>query len=257
VRYGVMQGVLRLPDRELLAAARRLEFDAVELDCQDPERCAWLDPAEAAALRQVAARQGLAICSVCLGCLNRFGLTTGEEDARRAETLIARALAAAAALGAEVILTPYFGRAEVRTETQKDVLVEAYRRLAPAAEAAGVWLGIESTLAAGDLIRILQAVGSPHVGVYFDVSNAGWVGLDPVAEMEALGPGRVVQIHIKDGDPGPGDRMLGTGRVPFPEVAAVIRRWRPSRPLVLETYAGADREGDTRRNLEFARRMFG
>lgn len=252
-----MQGVLGGDASSVLHAASRLGFDAVELDCGDPQHCAWLDPGEAAGLRAAASQAGVAISSVCLGCLNHFGFVTGPEDGRRAADLIARAITAAAAMGAEVVLTPYFFKSDVKTEAQKQALITAYRDLAPAAESADVDLGIESTLGAADLIRILDAVGSPHVGVYFDISNAGWVGLDPVAEMEALGPDRVVQIHLKDGDPGPGDRMLGTGRVPFPAVAEVVRRWQPVRPLVLETYSGRDREADTLANLAFARRMFG
>ena len=82
------------------------------------------------------------------------------------------------------------------------------KKAAPKAEAAGVVLGVESYLNADEHLRILDAVDSPAVKVYYDVANMNKMGYDvykdrvgerripvmvltPVAETEGEGESRV------------------------------------------------------------------
>jgi hypothetical protein len=54
------------------------------------------------------------------------------------------------------------------------------KELAPAAEKAGVDLGLEDTISAEDNVRIMERAGSPAVRVYYDVGNSTNNGFDVV-----------------------------------------------------------------------------
>ena len=80
-----------------------------------------------------------------------------------------------------------------RSEGQAEV-VRRLKRVAPKAERNGVVLGIESWLNAADLVRILDAVGSPGVQVYYDVANSTQMGYDVLAEIRQLGRERILRV---------------------------------------------------------------
>jgi sugar phosphate isomerase/epimerase len=107
-------------------------------------------------------------------------------------------------------------------------IAEVIRRLkilAPRAAAAGVVYGIESWLKAPVLERILDAVNSPAVRVYYDVGNMQKVGEDIGAAIRRLGKERICEVHLKDYDD-----LYGKGSINFPNVrtaldAAGYRGW--------------------------------
>ena len=85
--------------------------------------------------------------------------------------------------------------------------------MAKKAEDSGVVLGIESWLSAAELVRILDAVGSRNVQVYYDVANSTQMGYDVAAEIRQLGRERICEFHAKENG-----FLLGQGRVDFAAV---------------------------------------
>ncbi len=159
-----------------------------------------------------------------------------------------------AKLGAKVILVPFFGQENIvdaNNQQEFDRLVAVLKELGPRAEQAGVILGLENTLSAVDNRKILEAVGSPAVQVYYDVGNSTNNGHPVLAEIPALGAARICEFHIKDGK-----SLLGQGKIDMPAVAAAIRSTGYDKWLVLETASPTDLVADTRTNLEYTRRVF-
>ena len=78
-------------------------------------------------------------------------------------------------------------------------------------------LGIESWLSAPDLLRILDAVGSPSVRVYYDLANSTQMGYDILAEIRQLGRERICEFHAKENG-----SLLGQGRIDFPAVRKAL-----------------------------------
>ena len=157
-------------------------------------------------------------------------------------------------LGGEVILVPFFGQpniVDVNNEQEFPRLVAVLRELAPRAEKAGVILGLENTLSAVDNRKILDAVGSPAVQVYYDVGNSTNNGHPVLQEIRDLGASRICEFHIKDGK-----NLLGQGKIDMPAVAEAIRSIGYKKWLVLETQSPNDLVADTRANLEYVRRVF-
>jgi len=249
-----MQGILRRSGRALCEAAAAIGFDGVELDLGpgNPVFTAsgLLD------VRRAAADAGVAIPSLCLGALNGFGFKSGDPSVReRAAGLIQDAIRVAGELGARVVLIPFFGDSELFTPEDRERVVRGLAGMAPEAERAGVMLGMENTLSAEQDLEMLSAIGSPAVGVYFDVSNAMWWHHNSPDEIRRLGPA-IAQVHFKDGSGGHSNAMLGRGHVDYPACVAAMRDIGYAGWVVLESAAPEDPIEDARTNLAFARGLF-
>jgi L-ribulose-5-phosphate 3-epimerase len=96
-------------------------------------------------------------------------------------------------------------------------VIRRLKQLAPRAEQAGLTYGIESWLKVPELERILDAVKSPAIQVYYDVGNMQKVGEDYGAAIRRLGRERICEIHLKDNDD-----LYGKGTMNFPSVRSAL-----------------------------------
>lgn len=109
----------------------------------------------------------------------------------------------AADLGADTILLPFYGKANMSGKDKRirgelfAPLVSRLKEVAKVAEKRGVLVCLENSLNAEDNIRIIEAVGSDNVKVYFDIFNFQYYGFETVPEMKKL-KGYIGQIHLKD-----------------------------------------------------------
>lgn len=112
-------------------------------------------------------------------------------------------------------------------------------RLLPYAQSRGVKLAIENVPMAAfpdaaSLGAFVRSVGSPDVGVCYDVANAHFFGEEPAAGLRALAD-LVHVVHVSDTtrrvwrhDP------IGKGDVPFAEIPAVLSEIGYQRAVMLE-----------------------
>ncbi len=131
-----------------------------------------------------------------------------------------------------------------------DHTVEALKRLAPKAEAAGFIFGLENYLSAEENLAIIGRVGSSAVKVYYDVGNSTDKGYDIDREIRML-KGQVCEFHAKDGN-----FMLGQGRIDFQKVREAMdaidyRGW-----IQIEAAAPRDLVGDYKKDLAFLKGIF-
>ena len=78
-------------------------------------------------------------------------------------------------------------------------------------------LGLETYLNAQEHIRILDAVGSAAVQVYYDVCNMHQSGYDIYQEIRQLGRDRICEVHAKENG-----HLLGQGQIDFPKVKLAL-----------------------------------
>ena len=162
------------------------------------------------AYREAAAASGIRIGGVALDVLNQVPYKSDP----RVEQWVADSIDAAAALGVHVILLAFFDRGDLRNDAEGVAeVVRRLKRVAPAAEKRGVVLGIESWLNTAEHVKILDAVGSRSVQVYYDVANATQMGHDVSAEIRQLGRDRLCEFHAKENG-----FLLGQGRIDFASV---------------------------------------
>jgi L-ribulose-5-phosphate 3-epimerase len=250
VKAGVKEDVLQASrDEETFARAQRLGFAGVEV-VPSREQLRLGDRLER--LRRAGAGSGLSVPSLVLDEHSDMGGIADSEPAvaERAREDVSRAIDWAAALGADTILVPFFGRAELVDESDVDRAAAALRPLCQLAGERGVTLCYEGTLPASRILALADRVESQTFGCYFDLANAVVRGLDSATELRALGS-LVRRVHFKDTRVGPGDCPPGLGRVDFGESNRALREVGYDGWLVLETPRGPPEL--VARDLAFAR----
>jgi sugar phosphate isomerase/epimerase len=210
-KIGACEWSLRKSDPSCFELARQIGLDGVQVsmgvlgngaDTRKPE----VQKAYLAAAKKV----GLEVSSLAIGEMNSVPL---KRDPRAAQWL-AQSIDVCQALGVKVVLIACFsnGDLDMSNRGEIDHLVQVLKDVAPKAEKAGVFLGIEDYLSAEDNITILDRVASPAMKVYYDVGNSTDKGRDVTKEIRLLGS-RICEFHAKDGG-----FMLGQGRIDFKAV---------------------------------------
>jgi sugar phosphate isomerase/epimerase len=139
------------------------------------------------------------------------------------------------------------------------------RRLAETADvfqAVNIAVGLETGQeTAPVLVRLLQKLKRPNVGVNFDPANMILYDKgDPIAALRVLGPW-IRQVHIKDARrtkvPGTwGEEVAaGTGEVDWRAFFAVLRELKYTGDFVIEREAGSQRVADIRTAREMVAKL--
>lgn len=232
--------------------ARKLGLDGVQISMGDVDNDLHLRRKDVQdAYRGAAAAAGLRIGGIALDVMNRVPY---KSDPRTVDW-VGDSIEVARALGVRVILLAFFEQGDLRDDAAGQAeVVRRLKAVAPRAEAAGVVLGIESWLSAPAHVRLLDAVGSPAVQVYYDVANASHVGLDVPAEIRQLGRERICEFHAKENG-----ALLGQGPVDFAAVRRAMDEIGYTGWIQIE---GAVPKGRAMfeshvENVRFARRHFG
>ena len=79
-------------------------------------------------------------------------------------------------------------------------VVERLKLIGKQAEKAGVIIGVETELPAGEQVKLLEEVGSPAIKIYYNFANALQNNLDLIQELRTLGKERICQIHCTNQD---------------------------------------------------------
>ncbi len=220
--------------REAMRQAKDAGFDAIELAiAEEGELTIESSPFEVKAFRLEADRIGIEIASLATGLGWKYSLFSNDPNEReKSKEVHRRALRAAQILDVDVILSvPGALKPEVRYDVAYQRSVEAYKELAPAAEAFGTIIGVEVVwnkflYSPMEMARLIDDVGHPFVQAYFDAGNVLVFGY-PQHWIEVLGK-RIVKVHIKDFLTSVGNisgfRPLLHGDVPWAEVVKALRK---------------------------------
>lgn len=235
---------------EAVALAAKLGFEGVQVSLgrnSGSDKLPLDDSAIQAQYLAAAKQQGIALSGTCLDILHVDHL----KDNKRAQKWVADSIPITANLKADVVLLPFFGKASLTNHAEMDYVGDVLKEIAPAAEKAGVLLGLEDTFSAEDNVRIMERSGSPAVKVYYDVGNSTGGGFDVVKEIRWLGAARICQMHLKDNP-----HYLGEGRIDFPAVMKAIVDIGFQGFANLETDCPSKSvENDMTRNLKFIRAL--
>lgn len=215
LKFGACDWTLKLTAKpESLDLAKRIGLDGVQLDFGSEPitdgRLPLFDPALQEKMLARSAETGIAVASLAMGVLNKVGLKNSAE----AEKWVLEGVEVARKMKTPVVLLAFFGNGDLRNdEAGVEAVIARLKRLAPLAEAAGVTYGIESWLKAPELERILDAVKSPAIKVYYDVGNMDKEGEDIFAAIRRLGRERICEFHAKDYND-----LYGRGNIDFAKV---------------------------------------
>jgi sugar phosphate isomerase/epimerase len=198
--------------------AARIGLDGVQVDFGSPAatggRPPLLDEARQDTILAASAQHGVAVASLAFGVLNNIPYKNVAET----EQWVLDGVKTLRRMKARVALLAFFSKGDLVDDAAG--VAETIRRLrvlAPRAEEAGVVFGVESWLKVPELERILEAVKSPAIQVYYDVANMHKVGEDIFAAIRRLGRERICEVHLKDYDD-----LYGKGSIDFPAVRAAL-----------------------------------
>ena len=184
--------------------------------------------------------------SLCLEILHRNYLKSDPLGQR----WVADSVPIARAMGVRVVLLPFFGKGALETTVEMDRVGDTLKEIAPAAEKAGVILGLEDTNSARDNVRIMDRTKSNAVLIYYDVGNSTKGGFDVVGEIRWLGGARICEVHLKENPHCPGE-----GKIDFRAVVDALADVGFDGWAQLETDCPTSMEDDMRRNLKFIRTL--
>ncbi len=196
---------------EALALAARLGLDGAQVSMGSVDNELQLRRSEVQqTYRDAVATHGVRVAGVALDVMNQVPYKADP----RTEQWVSDSIDVASTLNVAVVLLAFFERGDLRGDAEGQAeVVRRLKRVAPKAERLNVVLGIESWLSAGDHVRIIEAIGSKHVQVYYDVANSTQMGYDIAAEIRLLGRDRICEFHAKENG-----FLLGQGRIDFPAV---------------------------------------
>ena len=238
-----------------VALARQIGLDGIQVSLTFPTDGSphLREPKTQAEFKQAALENGIQICSLAIGSPGKARLPLHTNPA--AAILLVEAIEVARNIGTNNILLPILGDSHInmKSEAEVNTFVAMMREVARYAEQAGVVVALEDWISAEDNIRLLDAIGSDFVGVYYDARNIkSRLKVDPYDEPKRLGK-RIHQIHVKNGE----KFMRETDILDWPRLAQAYfdigyRGW-----YVLETGSPSnDLVADTRANLEYVRKTF-
>ncbi len=215
----------KMASPEAFPVAKELGLEGVEVSCgTGKEKLPICDPERQKVYLEAVKTNGVSIISTCLEILHRDGVKNHPDGPKWVE----QAIEPTRALGAKVILLPFFGGNGIEKRSEQKAVAERLKPIAKIAEKAGVILGLENTISAEDNAWILEQVGSPALQVYYDVGNS-FPRFDVYNEVPWLGKDRICQIHLKDRGP------LGKGKIDFPRFFESILKSGYEGWAVLET----------------------
>jgi sugar phosphate isomerase/epimerase len=203
---------------EAFELAARLGLDGVQVDFgrlkEGGTTLPLFDESHQDKILAASAQHHIAIASLALGVLNNVAYKSDPT----AEQWVLDSVRVMQRMKARVALLAFFSKGDLVEDAAGTAeVIRRLKQLVPRAEDAGVVYGFESWLKAPELERILDAVNSPALKVYYDIGNMQKVGEDIAAAIRRLGRERICEIHLKDYDD-----LYGKGSMNFPAVRAAL-----------------------------------
>ena len=232
------------------AAAKELGFEGVQVSYSPDGPDSLLNRTNRAKFLTAAKEADTAIASFALGLLNGRPLATTPE----AEGWVVDCLNAMDEMDVTRVLMPFFGEADVLEHKDHwPLIVEKLKRLAVIAERKKRVLAVESYLTAEDSIKMVDAVGSDAVKVYYDVRNSLNKKYDIFREIELLGSKKLIcEIHFKEDT-----CRLGDGDIDFAKVCNTLEKIGYEDWIVVESAAPGNWKESQIANAQFVKKLLG
>lgn len=203
-------------DPYALEEARLIGLEGVQVSLGKKENNMHLREEEIQEIYKAKAREtGVQIASLAIGELNQYPYKSDPQTI----AWVRDSISVAQAMNCSVVLLAFFGQGDLKNDLAgQEEVIRRLRGITPLAEKAGITLGIESWLSAEEHMRMIEAVGSDSIKVYYDVANSQKMGYDIYQEIEWLGD-QICEIHMKENG-----QLLGKGVVDFERVQRALEK---------------------------------
>jgi L-ribulose-5-phosphate 3-epimerase len=262
----IMQGRLSPPSLHIQAfpwrnweqefdLAAKLGFDGIEwlFDGDRWEENPIMSEAGVKAIRRRIDATDVQVFSVCGNYFMPHPFFRVTEDERKQSIdVFCRLIQQAAEIKASTILLPVLEVSELRTDGERDLLLEAIEKPLQIAAENEICVGIETELSYQAYRALVEMHPHSNLGVYYDVGNATAAGHRAEIELKELAP-HLLGVHVKDRRRAGPSVPLGEGDTNFQAIFTTLGRVNYRNHLVLETASGPDFLAQARRSLDFVR----
>jgi sugar phosphate isomerase/epimerase len=182
--------------------AREIGADGVEVDlgslgARETFDNQLRDPSVARQFTDAARTSGVAISSLAMSGF--YAQSFAERPT--VDRMVADCIETMARVAVRVAFLPLGVKGDLTRQPElRPAIVARLRSAGRRAEAAGVVIGIETSLPAAEESQLLEEIGSPAIRIYFNFANALQAGRDLHRELRTLGRDRICQIHATDSD---------------------------------------------------------
>ena len=241
-KYAVCEWAVAQRGLELCRVARRLGLHGIQLGVgvEAAEGEGLLDERVADEYLRGREEYGIQLISISVTALDHFSMSRAETDAEydKAMGLIAQSIDLAQRMGIGMVMCPSFNRSAIVDKPSFEQTAANYDQLCAYAAGKGVMLSTESSMAADDIIKLVEHVGADKLRVYFDSQNHYLKDrTDMPGLFRKLEPYLCGELHVKDGiDDSLSGALLGEGTTDFFGTANAIRESSFSGYIVLENY---------------------
>ncbi len=134
----------------------------------------------------------------------------------------------------------------VKHPERRAAIVDRLKQIGKNADAAGIVIGIETSLDAEGEVNLLNEIGSPAIRICFNFSNALGAGRDLYKELEILGKDRICEIHCTNKD---GVWLQNDPQIDMKQVKKTLDKMGWSGWLLVERSRDASKPHDVRGNF--------
>jgi sugar phosphate isomerase/epimerase len=250
-KAGITDWDLRATGRlSSFSIANELGFEGVQVSYQPDGEDSLADTINRSRFLAASKESSVAITSFCIGTLNSNPLATTPA----AEGWVEDCMEAMTEMNVEQVLIPFFGKADMTQNTDHfSLVIEKFKRLSKIAERNKKILSIESTLSAEEHIKMIDAVGSNALKVYYDTANGVLYNkfYDIFHEMELLGKNNLIsQVHFKENR-----QRLGDGNVNFTRICELLDKINYNGWIVVEGSTAGDWKESQTANIRFIKKL--
>jgi len=250
-KVGICDWDLRATGRiSAFAVAKELGYEGIQASYQPTSPDTMSIRENRAKFVAAAKETGVEMASLAMGLLNGSPLATTPE----AEGWVVDCLNAMDEMNVDQVLLAFFSRADLtQNKEHMPLVIEKLKRLAPVAERKKRILAFESTLSAEEHVKLLDAVGSDALKVYYDVTNSKNKGYDIFHEMKLLGSKKMIsEIHFKENG-----ARLGDGGIDFVKVRDTLLEVDYKGWVVVESSVTGDWKEAQAANAQFVKKLIG
>ena len=232
------------------ATAKELGYEGIQASYQPTGQDTMSMRENRTKFSATAKETGVEMASLAMGILNGSPLATTPE----AELWVVDCLNAMDEMNVSQVLLAFFGRADLtQNQDHMPLVIEKLKRLAPIAERKKKVLAFESTLSAEEHVKLLDAVGSDALKVYYDVENSRGKGYDIFHEMKLLGSKKLIsEIHFKENG-----ARLGAGKIDFVKVRDTLQDVGYGGWVIVEGSVTGDWKESQAANAQYVKKLIG
>ncbi|MHB1330564.1 MAG: sugar phosphate isomerase/epimerase family protein [Minisyncoccota bacterium] len=257
MQFGIMQGRLSPSQGQELQffpknwesefeVARTLGFKTIEW-IFDSLGNPLLVEAERIRMREISMIHGVHIKSICADIFMKEHLII---ESSPAVHQLVKLLKLATLTEIPLVVIPFVEDNLPDTDRDLEVVAENLRTVIDL-DQGKVDIALEVDLPTDRILSLVEAIGSPRVGVCYDTGNAMTFGFDAGDDIRKLGQ-HLKEIHIKDRIVGTRQSVyLGEGSVNFRDVFAALHEVSFDGFHILQTWRGEDYLSDAKRQMEF------